>query len=1021
MLSMGRFLLALAVIQMSAWLLPAFPEFKGIPYYLPLHTFLETVSIIVSMMVFAVGWNPHSPNISGNIVLLACVSFFVGLLDFSHTLSYGGMPDFFSPNDAQKHLNFWLSARFLECVGLLVIAIRPSKPITLSSTRYLIFGSLLALTLTINWLAIYHQSWLPDTFIPGQGLTPFKKNVEYLIIVLNLVTATALYLRMRESQTFNIVLLFGAACTLAMSEFYFTLYTTMTGSYNVLGHIYKVIAYLFIYRAIVVEVVEEPYKELGIMAQEQTAIINSDIVGIVKLKDRKFVWTNSAFSEMLGYKQNELLGKPTRTVYESDEAYSDFEKAAYPLMKSGKIFRTEIQYQLKDGSLRWFKISGGLIANSEESIWAFIDITDRKLAEIEHDYLLKIIMQAPDFIATSDMQAHLKFLNPAGARLVGLPENVDLAALEIKDMHPEWATRRVLEEGIPTVLRQGYWQGETALLNKKEGREIPVSQLLLVHRDADGIPQLLSTIMRDITSFKENENALRQSKDIFQTIQLSITESIFLLDPNGVIIALNPTAAQRLGKQQSELIGQDVFRLFPPEIAGPRRAAMEEVFRILKPKTFEDLRNGRAFSNSFYPVISEQGQCDAVVIVGTDMTERKQAENELKLAKEQAETANRAKSEFLANMSHEIRTPMNSILGMAEILSETKLTEEQRKYVSVFKNAGTNLLELINSILDMSKIEAGQMELDKSDFSLTKALGDVIDLNAYRANEKALKLILDIKPEVSEFVNGDSRQLKQCLINLVGNAIKFSRHGTINIGVCPVVDHPGMLQFSVSDTGIGIPLEKQKEIFNPFTQADGSITRRFGGTGLGLSITRHLIDLMEGEIWVDSHQGIGSTFYFTAHLPQVAQTKNTDTASPNEEHNNAFQSPQEGLNILLAEDNPDNTLLVNVYLKKTSHHLDLAEDGLIAVEKFRANHYDVILMDVQMPNMGGYEATAEIRRIEQEEGRNPTRILALTAHALKEDEQHSLEAGCDGHLTKPIKKKVLLEVLVSIKRHEQQI
>lgn len=256
MRNMGAFLLLLAIIQLLAWMLPSWPEFKGIPYYLPLHVLLETASIIISMMVFVMGWNSLSRSLSGNIVLLACAYFSVGILDFLHTISYGGMPDYISPNDAQKHLNFWLFARLLASFVLLVVALRPWTPLRSKATRYLILSTLFVITFAINWVVVYHQTWLPDTFITGQGLTAFKKNFEYMIIAINVVTALILLSKMREPQTFNVVLLFGAVCTLAMSEFFFTLYTTMTGSYNVLGHIYKVISYIFIYRAIVVEVIE---------------------------------------------------------------------------------------------------------------------------------------------------------------------------------------------------------------------------------------------------------------------------------------------------------------------------------------------------------------------------------------------------------------------------------------------------------------------------------------------------------------------------------------------------------------------------------------------------------------------------------------------------------------------------------------------------------------------------------------------------------------------------------------------
>ena len=377
----GRVLLVLASVQLVTWLLPVSPVFNAIPYYLPLHTLLEFISIYVSMMVFAVGWGLHGRTTAGNVTLLASVFFFVGLLDFSHTMSYGGMPDFLSHNDAQKHLYFWLSARLLAAAALLGIALRPWRPLARPNLRYGAFALLAVLIALLHWLVLAHEPWLPDTFVPDRGLTPFKKEVEYVVIALNLATAAVLWTRLRTPQAYKVVLLFGATCTLALSELYFTLYTTMTGGYNVLGHVYKVLAYLFIYRAIVVEVIEEPYRNLAILTQEQNAILASRIVGIVKIKERRFSWANDAFAAALGYDKQEIIDLPTRAVYASDTAFAAFAEAAYPVIRAGGVFRGEVQLRRKDARLGWFDVTGsagGLDAG--ESIWAMVDITQRRQA-----------------------------------------------------------------------------------------------------------------------------------------------------------------------------------------------------------------------------------------------------------------------------------------------------------------------------------------------------------------------------------------------------------------------------------------------------------------------------------------------------------------------------------------------------------------------------------------------------------------------------------------------------------------
>ncbi len=361
---------------------------------------------------------------------------------------------------------------------------------------------------------------------------------------------------------------------------------------------------------------------------------------------------------------------------------------------------------------------------------------------------------------------------------------------------------------------------------------------------------------------------------------------------------------------------------------------------------------------------------------------------ELEVKRREAERATQAKSDFLATMSHEIRTPLNAIIGMADVLSGTPLSSEQQKCVDVFQRNGVSLLNLINDILDLSKVEAGRVELEATAMDLRDIIARAMEVVEGRVRAKGLSLRQVIAPGVPVHLVGDPNRLRQIIINLLGNSIKFTDRGGLEVRVelDPDDGRPGRLRFGINDTGIGIPEDKLGVIFESFSQADSSTTRKYGGTGLGLAISKQLVELMGGRIWVESQVGAGSTFFFTAEfqLQENPLEQGLPEKSPSARPIEELEGLVSGLNILLADDSDDNRYLIRSYLKRSEVVIEIAENGEIAARKFREGHYDVVLMDVEMPVMDGYQATAEIRRFEKETGSPATPVLALTAHAFAE-------------------------------------
>jgi PAS domain S-box-containing protein len=523
----------------------------------------------------------------------------------------------------------------------------------------------------------------------------------------------------------------------------------------------------------------------------------------------------------------------------------------------------------------------------------------------------------------------------------------------------------------------------------------------------------MATVTRDITERKRQEEELRRTRNHLVE-QLQEMDQLYKMAPVGLglldrelrVLRMNERLAAITGIPLHEYVGRTLAEIVP-QIASQVGVFADRVFASGEPLldltmsgvTLANLAGERDWLVSYYPVKSSDGAIRYVGGVVQDITELKRVEVELRLAKERAEAANQAKSEFLANMSHEIRTPLNGVIGMTDLALGTQLTAEQRDLLETVRLSANSLLTVITDILDYSKIEAGKIELETIDFNLRNCVEEALKTFALLAHEKKLELLCDIAPDVPELLEGDPGRLRQILLNLVSNAIKFTSHGEVAVRVAIDAEDrdAGVLKFTVSDTGIGIPTEKQVSIFSPFTQADSSTTRKYGGTGLGLTISARLVALMGGKLWLESEVGQGSRFHFTVQLKVSGEGAESRLVFPLVEQ----PTQPKGLNILLAEDNRINQTVAKRMLERMGHSLAVAENGNEALLLLKTGSFDLVLMDIQMPEMDGLTATARIR-----EGETITHthipIIAMTAHAMKGDRERCLAAGMDGYISKPI-------------------
>jgi PAS domain S-box-containing protein len=790
----------------------------------------------------------------------------------------------------------------------------------------------------------------------------------------------------------------------------------------------------------------------------QSAIFNSanfssiatDAQGVIQI-------FNVGAERMLGYTAAEVMNKitpadisdPQELIARAQDLSAELETPITPGFEAlvFKAYRGiediyELTYIRKDGSRFPAVVSVTALREASGTIIGYLligtDNTARKAAEEalrQAGALQNAIFNSANFssIAT-DAKGVIQIFNVGAERMLGYTAAEvmnKITPADISDPQELIARAQALSAELETSITPGF---EALVFKASRGIE-DIYELTYICKDGSRLPAVVSvTALRDAQDViigylligtdntarklveeeqKQSDQRLRDQQFYTRSLIESNIDALMTTDPAGIITDVNKQMEALTGCTRDELIGAPFKDCF----TDPERAEAA-IKRVLIAKSVTDYeltaraRDGKETvvsynATTFY---DRKRTLQGVFAAARDVTESKRVEEELHQAKAVAESASRTKSEFLASMSHEIRTPMNSIMGIADLLAKTSLTPEQDKYVQIFRRSGDNLLNLINDILDLSKVEASQLDLERTGFSLSDHLERMIEMVAPRAHEKGLKLVCEISPNASNDLIGDPTRLRQVLLNLLGNAIKFTQTGGVILKVEPENEGSAQpsLRFTVSDTGIGVADDKLSTVFERFTQADSSTTRRFGGSGLGLTISKRLVELMGGHIWAESEVDKGSVFSFVVPF-EIWATQSRQVAKPLRVD---FDAPLRPLRILMAEDGPDNCTIALAYLADTPYQIDVAETGLIACSKFKAQHYDLVLMDRQMPVMDGLTATRALRAWEASNGRVPTPIIALTASALKGDRETCLAAGCTAYLTKPIRQDVLLQAIL---------
>jgi len=773
------------------------------------------------------------------------------------------------------------------------------------------------------------------------------------------------------------------------------------------------------------------------------SVVNKIVEGVIAIDENGIVELfNPAAERIFGYAAEEIIGQKVNILMPAPHDTRHDEYLRHYLETAEEkiigIF-TEVPGRRKDGSIIPLQLSVGeiVLPQGRRFVGVIRDISDIKKAELalqesenrlrDLSVLQQAVLDGANYaIISTDPDGTIRMVNAAAERWLGYRAEELIGRHTPVIFHEEQEIIRRAEElsrelgkvipaGFEVFVakaRLGIPDEREWTYRRKDGSRFPASLSVTALRNAAGEITGFLKIGSDITARRQAEAELRKLSQVVKQSPLAV----IITTPDGIIDYVNPGFTEITGYPAAEARGQN------PRILKSGQKSTEEYRQLWDTITSGGVWQGVLFnrrkdgghywaSASISPIRNPEGEITNFVGIQEDITPLKMTEQALQEAKEAAEAANVAKSEFLASMSHEIRTPMNAIIGMAELLADTPLTPEQQQYVHLFRAAGENLLNLINDILDLSKVEAGRLTLEAAPFNLGDIIEKTCEIMAVRAHEKKLELACHVSPGVCQDLVGDAARLQQVLINLVGNAIKFTDTGEVIIQVDPGTDirpdreqRDCLLHFAVRDTGIGIPEEKLESIFKRFTQADSSTTRRYGGTGLGLTISRQLAELMGGRIWVESTVGQGSVFHFTArfqqqeHAEEVLRRQGADI---------------DGVRVLVVDDNATNRLILGEMLTRAGAAVTVSENGrqaLLALHDAKARHdpFQVVLLDRRMPEMSGFEVAAAIKNEPDLAG---VTILMLTSENRGADVARAREMGIAEYLIKPVKQTELFTAI----------